>query len=98
MIDGVYNVQVSGAIGNKSAKVGLRTEGDTVAIDLDAPMLGKRQAQGALNGNAFTASGVYKIPLLGKIEYDMEGEVEGDELRATIHTSKGDLNIVGSRA
>ena len=45
-----------------------------------------------------TPAGSGKIKLVGKIDYTLEGEVAGDDLRIDIHSSKGEFKLQGVRA
>ena len=98
MIDGTYRIQVDVPFGRKEGTVVLRTEGDAVLADIDAPVVGKQHIEGKASGDTFTAEGSGKIKLMGKIDYTLEGEVSGDDLRIDIHTNKGELKLEGVRA
>ena len=37
------------------------------------------------------------ILFVGRIDYDMSGQVEGDTLKINIHSNKGDLVLEGKR-
>ena len=97
MIDGTYKIQVDVPFGRKEGTVVLRTEGDAVFADIDAPIVGKRHVEGKAAGDAFTAEGSGKVKLVGKIDYTLEGEVAGDDLRIDIHSSKGEFKLAGVR-
>lgn len=98
MIDGTYKIRVDVPIGRKDGLVVLRSNGDTMTAEIDAPVVGKQQMQGQLDGDTFTAEGTSKVKLMGKVEYTLKGEVTGDDLRIDIHTNKGDLTLKGVRA
>ena len=98
MIDGTYRIRVDAPFGRKDGTVELRTEGDAVLADIDAPIVGKQHVEGKAAGDTFTAKGSGKVKLVGKIDYTLEGEVVGDDLRIDIHSSKGEFKLEGVRA
>ena len=98
MIDGTYNIKVDVPIGRKNGTVTLRTEGDAVFADIDAPLVGKQHVQGHAEGDTFTAQGSGKIKLVGKVDFTLQGEVSGDDLRIDIKSNKGDFQIMGHHA
>ena len=97
MLDGVYRGEVDTKLGKKSGTVVLATQGDMVAIDLEAPIVGKQELVGKANGDSFTADGSVKVPFMGSIDYTVEGKVEGDTISAVVHTSKGNMKLTGTR-
>ena len=99
MIDGTYLLQVDTPLGRKEGMAELITHGDQLEVHVDAPIIGKQSATGALNGNAFSASGEIKVLLKRKIEYTLEGEVdESGVLVARMKTSEGEFTVFGARA
>lgn len=97
MIDGTYKIEFDVPFGKKSGTLALRTEGDTVFADIDAPIVGKNSLQGKVEGDTFTAEGAGKIKLVGKINYTLQGEVVQDTLHIDIHSNKGDFTLEGTR-
>lgn len=97
MIDGTYRIEVSTPLGRKPGTVSLRTNGSTVMASIDAPLVGKQRAEGRVEGNRISAEGAFKVKLMGKVSYALEGEVVGDELRISIASSKGTFEITGIR-
>lgn len=98
MIDGTYKINVDVPFGRKDGTIVLRTEGDAVIADINAPVVGEQHVEGHAEGDKFTAQGSGKIKLVGKVDYSLEGEVTGDKLLMQIKTNKGDLEIEGVRA
>ena len=98
MIDGTYKIQIDVPFGKKDGMITLSTEGDKAIADIDAPIIGKKQVEGHVDGDTFTAEGSGKIKLVGKIDYTLEGSVSGDELHIDIHSSKGEFKVEGVRA
>ena len=97
MIDGTYSFEVEVPFGRKTGSVTLRTEGDVAYADIDAPIIGKQHMEGQVEGDTFTAQGSKKIKLVGTIDYTLKGELIGDILHITLHTSKGDYELDGVR-
>lgn len=97
MIDGTYKIEVNVPFGRKEGTIVLRTEGDALFADIDAPVVGKQSVTGRAEGNTFTAQGTGKVKLLGKIDYTLAGEVSGDDLLIDIQSSKGEAKLAGIR-
>ena len=97
MIDGTYRIKIDVLFGRKFGTVVLRTEGDVMFADIDAPVVGKQHLEGHVEGNAFSAKGSGRILLLGKVDFVLNGEVSGDDIRIDINTNKGDLKLEGVR-
>lgn len=97
MLDGKYTIMIDTPLGKKAGNVVLRTEGDKVYSHIDAPVIGKQEAEATADGDTFTAEGTFKLLLVGKIEYSLRGEVEGDNLHIALETSKGNFDIEGTR-
>ena len=97
MIDGTYKIKIDLPFGRKDGTITLRTEGNTLFADIDAPLIGEAHVQGTASGNTFAAEGSGKIKLVGRVDYTITGEVSGNELRLDIHTNKGDFKFEGVR-
>lgn len=97
MIDGTYKIKIDVPFGRKDGTVALRTEGNAVFADIDAPIVGEAHVEGTADGDAFTAEGSGKIKIVGKINYTIKGTVDGDKLHLDIHSTKGDFKIEGTR-
>ena len=97
MIDGTYKLDVNSPLGRQQGMATLRTQGDTVVADIDAPIIGKQHTEGRVDGNSFTASGSFKVLFVGKIDYSLHGSVEGDAIHIDIKSSKGDFSLEGTR-
>ena len=97
MIDGTYKIEVNLLLGKKEGKIVLRTEGDAVFADIDAPLVGEAKVEGTAEGDTFTAEGSGKIKLVGKVDYTIKGKVKGDILHLNIHSTKGDFSLEGVR-
>ena len=98
MIDGTYKILIDFPMGrSKEGTVTLREESGIVYADLDVPFVGKKHAEGRVEGNTFTGQGSEKLKLLGKVDYTVKGEVSGDYLRIEIQSNKGDYTFEGVR-
>ena len=65
MIDGTYFVEVDTPLGRKSGTVDLVTHGDVLEACVKAPIIGKQEATGTVDGDTFSAEGSLKIPFKG---------------------------------
>lgn len=97
MLDGTYAIEADSPLGRKSGTVTIVSNGDKVDFDLDVPIIGKQHAVGTASSDSFEVKGVVRVMLLGKVECEVSGSVQGDDLQATVHTKKGNLPIVGVR-
>ena len=97
MVDGTYKIKVDVLFGPKEGTVVLHTQDGVLTADIDAPVVGKQHVKGKVEGDTFTAKGSGKVFLLGKIDFDISGEVSGDDLHLDIHSSKGDIKLDGIR-
>ena len=97
MIDGTYAIEVNTPLGRKPGTVTIRTQGTTAYADIDAPLIGKQQVVGRVDGDSFSAQGTFKLRLVGKVRYSLTGSVVDDEIRIAIESSKGSFNLVGVR-
>ena len=97
MIDGTYLVEVDTPLGRKSGMLVMSTKGNKLEAQVDAPIIGKQQAFGKVDGQNFSVSGAVKVLLKGEITYSVEGTVSDGLLIATLKSSKGDLQMVGAR-
>ena len=97
MIDGTYKTKIDLPIGHADFTVALRTEGDTVFVEADAPIVGAISTEGALKDEGFVLEGSLKLKLLGTIDYTVDGKVEGDDLHMVAQTSKGEYILEGVR-
>ena len=83
MIDGTYQVEIDAPLGRKTGLVVIRTDGGAAIADIDAPFIGKQ--------------GTFKLKLVGKVSYALDGQVIGDELHISIDSSKGSFELTGAR-
>ena len=98
MIDGKYNINIDTPFGRKPGTVALRTEGEKVIANIDAPVVGKLQTEGRLEGDGFAAEGTFKLKLVGNVTYSLHGTVVDDNLKISINSSKGKFELAGTRA
>ncbi len=97
MIDGTYRMEIDSPLGHKRGTVTMRTEGNVVYADIDAPIIGKVTSQGHVDGDNVSGEGMFKLGLFGKVSYKLQGRVEGDKLHITINTNKGTITAEGTR-
>ena len=97
MIDGTYFVEVDTPLGRKSGTVDLVTHGDVLEACVKAPIIGKQEATGTVDGDAFSAEGSLKIPFKGTLNYTITGEVNDDIVTAQFKSDKGNLTLIGAR-
>ncbi|MBR3316573.1 MAG: hypothetical protein IKG21_01965 [Atopobiaceae bacterium] len=97
MLDGTYKVEVDTPFGRKPGTVALRSEGDVVYANMEMPVIGKQDVAMQADGDGFSTEGEFKVRLLGKVAYTLHGEVEGDNLHIEIDSSKGKLELDGTR-
>ncbi|MBQ9006606.1 MAG: hypothetical protein IJ092_09575, partial [Atopobiaceae bacterium] len=71
MVDGTYTIQVDTPFGTKQGMVILRSEGDIVYGEIDAPVIGKMSTRGKLDGDVFTSEGSFKAPFVGEVTYTL---------------------------
>ena len=97
MLDGTYRIKVDTPLGSKNGTVILRTEGNTVFANVDAPIVGKQTARGHADGDTFTGQGSMKIMLVGAVNYTLSGNVSGNDLVVRIQSNKGTFTLRGTR-
>ena len=97
MIDGTYDLLISTRIGDRRGKATLTTNGSVLNVDVKVKGFPRKRGVGKVKGTAFSAKGVVKIPLIGKIDYKLTGTVVDDLLDAVCKTSKGKIHIAGLR-
>lgn len=97
MIDGNYMMQIDTLVGTQSSVATLKTEGDTVFVDIDAPVIGRRTSEGKIDGDTFLCEGAFDVELLGQVAYTLRGEIDGDNLKVVIASNMGEFNFTGTR-
>ena len=97
MLDGRYTINANTPMGAKTGTLSLASSDTALAARIKVPGLGTYEASGRALGDEFQFAGSIKVFLLGKIDYEVTGRVEGDALRATCKTSKGRINVTGTR-
>ena len=94
-VDGTYDVLVETPIGEKRGTATLKATGSDLRADVSIKGLPRVSGTGIVNGQAFSAEGMVKLPLLGKYDYKLQGSVNGELLEATCQTKAGLLTITG---
>lgn len=96
MIDGKYKVSIDSPMGVINGVIGLKTNGDSLSGYIEAMGTKNEFTGGKLIGNKCTFTGQIKT-ILGSIQYNVTGEVNGDVLDITANTNKGNFMIQGKR-
>ena len=96
-IEGVYNIKLQTPLGFMKAVVEMHEEGGTCSgqitcLDSKAPF-----ENGEVNGSHFKFHAVMPTPI-GKINFDMEGSVDGDSFQAITDSTLGHITVTGERA
>lgn len=97
MIDGNYMMQIDTLVGTQQSVATLKTEDDTVFVDIDAPVIGRRTSEGKIDGDTFLCEGAFDVELIGQVAYTMSGEIDGDNLKVAIVSNMGEFNFAGTR-
>ena len=95
-LDGKYNIRLKTPLGHMKAVVVMeekdgKCSGSITCLASVAPF-----ENGDVDGNKFKFSAVMPTPV-GKIKFDMEGSVDGDEFNAVTDSSLGHIVITGER-
>ena len=96
MLDGTYSIQMRTPMGPKDGKLLLRTQGNLLSGVLEVLGNANPFTNGQADGNRCRFSSQFKTAL-GSVDYEAEGQVDGDTLTAVSRTAKGDLKITGTR-
>lgn len=96
-LEGTYQLSANTKLGALEGMAVVTRKGNDVHVSLDAPIVGKVQAQGAAVGdNAFKVSGKTSV-LFKRYDYTVEGTVEGDRLTAVCKAGSGQIKLTGTR-
>ena len=97
MVDGIYDVRAKTPLGKKKGQLAITSEGDICHAVLS--IAGKtKELQGPLSGNATTFTGTVKLPFpIGKVDFTIDGTIEGDRLVGVCRTKKFHFDIHGER-
>ena len=96
-IEGTYNIKLKTPLGFMKAVVEMHEEGavcsgKVTCLDSVAPF-----ENGEVDGNHFKFHAVMPTPI-GKIQFDMAGQVEGDTFTAVTDSTLGHIDVTGERA
>ncbi len=97
MIDGTYTVQAKTPLGKKDGTLILSTDQNNCNAELS--IAGKTtHLVGTIDGELVTFEGTVKLPFpIGKVNYTLEGTVEGDELKGVCRYKKASFEVSGTR-
>ena len=90
-------MRVGTPLGPVRGRIKLVTTGERLLVDLDAPVIGRRRLEGSAEGDSFNVKGAWWIFPFGRVEYVVEGAVNGDDIALTFKTNRGNTKAVGSR-
>lgn len=96
MLDGTYVGSVDTPMGKVSGKVSIATNGNTATGTLEVMGIKSDFTNGVVNGNMCTFKGSFKS-MLGSIQYEVSGKLDGDILNITANTNKGQFILKGKR-
>ena len=96
MIDGTYQMQIQTPMGFVPVNVTLKTNGNKLSGILEGRGIKEKFENGIVNGNRLNFKGNFST-MFGKIEYDVNGEVNGNILKVIANTNKGNIKLEGKR-
>lgn len=96
MINGTYDVKLKTPMGLKKGQLVLSSNGEQltgalVALGQESPF-----EDGRVSGEQFSFRGAMNT-VLGRLEYDCTGSVDGDAVSGSVNTKKGVLTFTGKR-
>lgn len=95
-IDGTYSITADVG-GKKTGMTEIVSDGETVWVKLDAPIIGTIEGVGSMvDEDTFSVSGQTRV-LLKRIKYTITARVLGDDLIAVCETNMGTADVVGKR-
>ncbi len=96
MVNGTYQVIMKTPMGAKKGELSLQESDDR--LDGQMIIMGKENPieSGAVDGGHVTFSGALKTAV-GRMTYEADLQISGDELSGTAKTNKGNFRLTGSR-
>ena len=95
-MDGTYVGSVDTPMGKISGKVKISTSENTATGMLEVMGIESDFTDGRVNGNICIFTGEFKS-MLGSIQYEVIGNLEGDILHITANTNKGQFSLQGKK-
>lgn len=83
-IDGTYNVEYKAWMGERKAKVTLKTKGDSFNGTFASPEEGQQSISGIVTGDKVAWSVEVSNPLGGKMTLGFDGKVTGNEFSGLV--------------
>lgn len=97
-IDGTYNIQINTPMGSQTAKLTIKSDGDSLSGSLVSEMGEQTFSGGTLTGDEFAWSMQVSSPM-GDMKLDFKGSVSGDEISGKVELgSFGSADFKGTRA
>lgn len=95
-MDGIYITQVNTPMGVIDGKIALKTVGQKVEGNLQ--LMGMNgNFQGIKKGENICEFSGKLNTILGSIQYNVIGELIGEDLKITATTNKGEFKLIGKR-
>ena len=95
-VDGTYQITVKTPLGPQDALLTLRAEGMALSGFIENAKGRSDFSGGTVDGVEFRFSARIGTPI-GRVHADIQGKVDGDQLRATAKLPLGTTDIQGSR-
>lgn len=97
MIDGTYQFNSKTPLGKQKGTIEIATDGPVAAATINAAGKSKHLT-GTLDGNKATFAAEVKLPFpFGKLKFNIDGEVVGEELLARVSTKRFKFNVTGTK-
>ncbi len=98
-IDGDYNVEIDTPMGKQTAKLTLKTDGNSLSGSVDSSMGGVAEfSGGTVNGDEIAWAMTINSPM-GSIDLEYKGKVTGDEISGEVKAGNfGTSPLKGTRA
>lgn len=96
-MDGVYVSKIKTPMGEIQGKLTLRTQGNSLSGVIEALGMKSEFQDGMVKGNQCQFSGTIKT-MMGNIEYQAAGVVNGKQMKVTAKTNMGNFEFVGERS
>ena len=96
-MDGIYIIQTNTPMGVIDGKIALKTIGQKVEGNLQIMGMNGNFQGIKKTENICEFSGKLNT-ILGSIQYNVIGELIGEELKITANTSKGEFRLIGKRS
>ncbi|MFR8103772.1 MAG: hypothetical protein ACLU8F_01615 [Clostridia bacterium] len=96
MIDGIYDCKMNTQMGDITGKITLKTNGNELSGIVETMGTKNQFTGGKLQGNTCNFKGSFNT-MLGRIDYNINGKVVGNQLEIVADTNKGKFCIKGTK-